>query len=86
MTSFVPQNFPLVQHPEVFGLHENVDISKDLQQTKLLFDSIIQAQGGSRQGTSGNTDSTLNDICADILVKVCESELLVCLYTSLPPS
>uniref|UniRef100_UPI00358F5A88 dynein axonemal heavy chain 12-like n=1 Tax=Myxine glutinosa TaxID=7769 RepID=UPI00358F5A88 len=64
------KNFPLVQHPEVFGLHENVDISKDLQQTKLLLDSIVQAQGGSRQGTSGNTDSTLNDICADILLKL----------------
>uniref|UniRef100_A0A8C4WR96 Dynein, axonemal, heavy chain 12 n=1 Tax=Eptatretus burgeri TaxID=7764 RepID=A0A8C4WR96_EPTBU len=66
------KNFPLVQHPEVFGLHKNVDISKDLQQTRVLFDSIIQAQGGSRQGTSGNTDSTLNDICADILVKLPE--------------
>ncbi|KAF4078180.1 hypothetical protein AMELA_G00196410 [Ameiurus melas] len=44
------KNLPITQHPEVFGMHENVDISKDLQQTKLLFDSLILTQGGGSKG------------------------------------
>ncbi|XP_029456789.1 LOW QUALITY PROTEIN: dynein heavy chain 12, axonemal [Rhinatrema bivittatum] len=62
---------PFSQHPEVFGLHENVDISKDLQQTKILFESLLLTQGGSRQGgSSGGGDSTLFDIAKDILNKL----------------
>uniref|UniRef100_A0AAQ5X8M4 Dynein axonemal heavy chain 12 n=1 Tax=Amphiprion ocellaris TaxID=80972 RepID=A0AAQ5X8M4_AMPOC len=54
---------PFSQHPEVFGMHENVDISKDLQQTKVLFDSLLLTQGGGAKGgaTSGS-DNTLYDI------------------------
>ena len=26
----------MTQYPEVFGMHDNVDISKDLQETKLV--------------------------------------------------
>ncbi|XP_015203470.2 dynein axonemal heavy chain 12 isoform X1 [Lepisosteus oculatus] len=62
---------PFSQHPEVFGMHENVDISKDLQQTKLLFDSLLLTQGGARQGgASAGADSTLYDIANDILSKL----------------
>lgn len=52
-------------------MHENVDISKDLQQTKLLFDSLILTQGGGSKGGSGSGgDTTLLDIANDILSKV----------------
>jgi len=51
-------------------LHENVDISKDLQQTKILFESLLLTQGGGTQGTSGDGDSTLYEIADDILSKV----------------
>uniref|UniRef100_A0A8C8RR18 Dynein axonemal heavy chain 12 n=1 Tax=Pelusios castaneus TaxID=367368 RepID=A0A8C8RR18_9SAUR len=57
------KSLPFSQQPEVFGLHENVDISKDLQQTKLLFESLILTQGGSTQGgSSGGGDNTLYEI------------------------
>uniref|UniRef100_A0A8C0JEA1 Dynein heavy chain n=1 Tax=Chelonoidis abingdonii TaxID=106734 RepID=A0A8C0JEA1_CHEAB len=57
------KNLPFSQQPEVFGLHENVDISKDLQQTKVLFESLILTQGGGTQGgSSGGGDSTLYEI------------------------
>lgn len=59
------------QHPEVFGMHENVDISKDLQQTKLLFDSLLLTQGGgAKGGSSSGGDNTLYDIANDIMTKV----------------
>uniref|UniRef100_A0A8B9VSH1 Dynein axonemal heavy chain 12 n=1 Tax=Anas zonorhyncha TaxID=75864 RepID=A0A8B9VSH1_9AVES len=65
------KNLPFSQEPEVFGLHENVDISKDLQQIKILFESLLLTQGGDIQGTSsGGGDSTLYEIADDILSKV----------------
>nr|XP_008166211.1 dynein axonemal heavy chain 12 isoform X1 [Chrysemys picta bellii] len=65
------KNLPFSQQPEVFGLHENVDISKDLQQTKGLFESLILTQGGGTQGgSSGGGDSTLYEIADDILIKL----------------
>uniref|UniRef100_A0A8C3KS30 Dynein axonemal heavy chain 12 n=1 Tax=Calidris pygmaea TaxID=425635 RepID=A0A8C3KS30_9CHAR len=64
------KSLPFSQHPEVFGLHENVDISKDLQQTKILFESLLLTQGGGTQGTSGGGDSTLYEIADDILSKL----------------
>lgn len=47
-----------------------MDISKDLQQTKILFGSLLLTQGGGTQGTSGGGDSTLYEIADDILSKV----------------
>uniref|UniRef100_A0A672VCY4 Dynein axonemal heavy chain 12 n=1 Tax=Strigops habroptila TaxID=2489341 RepID=A0A672VCY4_STRHB len=64
------KHLPFSQHPEVFGLHENVDISKDLQQTKILFESLLLTQGKGTQGTSGGGDSTLYEIADDILNKL----------------
>ncbi|KAG1961895.1 dynein heavy chain 12, axonemal [Pimephales promelas] len=65
------KNLPFNQHPEVFGMHENVDISKDLQQTKLLFDSLLLTQGGGSKGAGGSGgDTTLLDIANDILSKL----------------
>lgn len=52
-------------------MHENVDISKDLQQTKLLFDSLLLTQGGgAKGGASSGSDHTLYEIANDILTKV----------------
>uniref|UniRef100_A0A3Q1LZ19 Dynein axonemal heavy chain 12 n=1 Tax=Bos taurus TaxID=9913 RepID=A0A3Q1LZ19_BOVIN len=65
------KKLPFTQHPEIFGLHENVDISKDLQQTKVLFESLLLTQGGSKQtGSSGSTDQILLEITKDILNKL----------------
>ncbi|XP_049921653.1 dynein axonemal heavy chain 12 [Epinephelus moara] len=65
------KGLPFSQHPEVFGMHENVDISKDLQQTKLLFDSLLLTQGGgAKGGASSGSDNTLYEIANDILTKI----------------
>ncbi|KAK7884177.1 hypothetical protein WMY93_027300 [Mugilogobius chulae] len=62
---------PFTQHPEVFGMHENVDISKDLQQTRLVFDSLLLTQGGGgKGGGSAGSDHTLFDIANNILTKL----------------
>ncbi|XP_069874841.1 dynein axonemal heavy chain 12 isoform X3 [Dipodomys merriami] len=65
------KKLPFTQEPEIFGLHENVDISKDLQQTKTLFESLLLTQGGSKQtGSSGSTDQILIEITKDIQKKL----------------
>ncbi|XP_060934159.1 dynein axonemal heavy chain 12-like [Limanda limanda] len=64
------QALPSGQQPEVFGMHDNVDISKDLQGTKLLFDSLLLAQGGASKGASSGGDNALYDIADDILTKL----------------
>ena len=36
------------QNPEVFGMHDNVNITKELQETKQVFDSILLTTGIGR--------------------------------------
>lgn len=66
------QNLPAVQNPEVFGMHENVSISKELQETKHMFDSILLTQGRFQHGTRANseTDDRLFSVADGILQKV----------------
>lgn len=35
------RNLPITAHPEVFGLHENADITKDNQETSQLFEGVL---------------------------------------------
>ncbi|CAK8689424.1 unnamed protein product [Clavelina lepadiformis] len=63
--------FPTNQQPEVFGMHENVDISKELQETRQIFNSVLLAIGSQSGGGGGKkTDDTLNEIAIDILDKL----------------
>lgn len=45
------RNLPITAHPEVFGLHENADITKDNQETNQLFQGVLltlpRQSGGS---------------------------------------
>ena len=63
------KNLPLTQQPEVFGMHENVNITKDLQSTRILFDSVLLTLGSTKAG-GGDTDKKLIDISNDILTKL----------------
>jgi len=51
-------------------MHDNVDISKELQETKQLFDSVLLTQGGTSSGSGGKTDDAILSIANDILEKV----------------
>eukprot|EP00105_Crassostrea_gigas_P043640 XP_019927788.1 PREDICTED: dynein heavy chain 12, axonemal isoform X3 [Crassostrea gigas] len=64
------KSLPLNQVPEVFGMHENVDISKELQETNLLFDSVLLTRGGSGGGAGGSSDDQLYTIAGDIISKL----------------
>ncbi|KAK6177269.1 hypothetical protein SNE40_015399 [Patella caerulea] len=64
------KSLPNIQQPEIFGMHENVDISRELQETKLLFDSVLLTQGRGSGGGGGKTDDKLDEIATDILSKL----------------
>ncbi len=43
-------NLPIIASPDVFGLHDNADISKDLKETNLLLDSLLLTQSRDAAG------------------------------------
>ncbi|XP_071815449.1 dynein axonemal heavy chain 3-like isoform X3 [Apostichopus japonicus] len=65
------KGFPLIPHPEVFGLHENADISKDQKETQLLFDGILLTLPRQSSGASGHSSQqVIEDLASDILSKL----------------
>eukprot|EP00055_Hartaetosiga_balthica_P017752 m.122337 g.122337 ORF g.122337 m.122337 type:complete len:4010 (-) comp9395_c0_seq2:1066-13095(-) len=65
------KDLPVEQPPEAFGMHDNVDISKDLQETKLLFDSTLLTQKGASSG-GGGTGQTGEDLADSIAQGILE--------------
>ena len=58
--------FPETQNPDVFGLHGNADITKDLGQTRVMLDTLLKLGGASSSG-GGQKDETVGELAADIL-------------------
>ncbi|KAK6993742.1 dynein heavy chain 3 axonemal, partial [Biomphalaria glabrata] len=64
------RSLPLVPHPEVFGLHENADISKDQQETQLLFESIVLTLPRQTSGGGKSSQEMIKELAQDILQKI----------------
>lgn len=65
------QGIPSVPSPEVFGLHLNSGITRDLQNTSELFNSfilVVESSGGT--DNSSATENLLITIASDILAKL----------------
>ncbi|ALC44807.1 Dhc62B [Drosophila busckii] len=50
---YLEENIPSLAPPEVYGLHANSGITRDLQTTKTLLDSMILLLGSEAAGTAG---------------------------------
>ncbi|CCW63595.1 unnamed protein product [Phytomonas sp. EM1] len=68
------QSLPLQQHPSIFGLHENADITKDEREARFLLDATLATQPvdvGSTASTSSvsflDPKVTVKQIAGDIL-------------------
>ncbi|MCO5564171.1 hypothetical protein L7F22_017828 [Adiantum nelumboides] len=70
------KKLPPQQQPEIFGFHENANITKDLNETSALLTSlvIIQPSGAeharSTSSTQTSTEDILHGICKDIMEKI----------------
>uniref|UniRef100_H2ZME5 AAA+ ATPase domain-containing protein n=1 Tax=Ciona savignyi TaxID=51511 RepID=H2ZME5_CIOSA len=64
------RELPLVAHPEVFGLHENADITKDNQETLQLFDGILLTLPRQSGGGGKSPEEVIDELAADILTKL----------------
>ncbi|KAM3188084.1 Dynein heavy chain 7, axonemal [Hymenolepis weldensis] len=66
------KTIPLNPSPEIFGMHPNADITKDNQETNLLFSSALltQSKGGSSTGAS--QEEVLEEVAKGILDRLPE--------------
>ncbi|XP_032957944.1 dynein axonemal heavy chain 3 isoform X1 [Rhinolophus ferrumequinum] len=64
------RNLPVTAHPEVFGLHENADITKDNQETNQLFQGVLLTLP-RQSGESGKSpQEVIEELAQDILSKL----------------
>ena len=64
------KELPTEQPPEAFGMHDNVDISKELQETRLLLDSVMCTQQRTGAGGGSKSDDVVTEIAADIMKRL----------------
>ena len=64
---------PLVAEPEIFGFHENANITKTSKETNELFAAILLTEGGGEGGAGANSDETITATANDVLHKLPEA-------------
>jgi dynein heavy chain len=73
---YIDNSLPAIAAPECFGLHDNANISKDINEANKLFESILLTQssgggGGAKKGAKVKSkDESIMDIATDILARL----------------
>jgi len=61
------KSLPTYAEPEVYGLHSNAAITKDINETNTNLRAILACKSSGGGGASGDTDSTINALADSIL-------------------
>ncbi|XP_037670654.1 dynein heavy chain 3, axonemal isoform X2 [Choloepus didactylus] len=64
------RSLPITAHPEVFGLHENADITKDNQETNQLFEGVLLTLPRQSAGSGKSSQEAVEELAQDILSKL----------------
>uniref|UniRef100_A0A8C2VP56 Dynein axonemal heavy chain 3 n=1 Tax=Chinchilla lanigera TaxID=34839 RepID=A0A8C2VP56_CHILA len=64
------RTLPITAHPEVFGLHENADITKDNQETNQLFQGVLLTLPRQSGGGGKSSQEIVEDLAQDVLSKL----------------
>ncbi|XP_053132344.1 dynein axonemal heavy chain 3 isoform X3 [Hemicordylus capensis] len=64
------RSLPITTHPGVFGLHDNADITKDNQETNLLFNGVLLTLPRQAGGGGKSPQETVEELAQDILSKL----------------
>ncbi|NXN95540.1 DYH3 protein, partial [Rhinopomastus cyanomelas] len=64
------RSLPITTHPEVFGLHENADITKDNQETNQLFRGVLLTLPREAGGGGKSPQEIVEELAQDILSKL----------------
>ena len=71
------KDFPALPKPEIFGLHENADITCDQNETYNMFSAILALQPRVSSGAGISREDTILRLCENIAGKVgCVFELV----------
>ncbi|KAK9803422.1 hypothetical protein WJX72_010826 [[Myrmecia] bisecta] len=62
--------YPAAPKPEIFGLHENADITCDQNETYEMFSTVLSLQPRVSSGTGVSRDDTIMSLCESILAQV----------------
>jgi dynein heavy chain, axonemal len=61
------QSLPHITHPNVFGFHANADITKDINETNQLLESVLLCSSESGGGQGGSQEELLERLIQSIL-------------------
>lgn len=61
---------PLLESPQVFGLHENANITYAIQQSNRLTDTVIALQSGGGGGGGGGDDGAVDSMAEQMLIRL----------------
>lgn len=65
------KGLPIIPKPEVYGLHENADITKDNQETEQLLHGLLLTQSQIAAGSGGgDSEAMIIDLAKDIQGKI----------------
>ena len=70
IVKYIGEKIPNAPSPEVFGLHANAGINRDLNRSNLLLDSMILTQDKIDTGSDMPVEKTLSLAVTDVLSKL----------------
>ncbi|KAG5888365.1 hypothetical protein JTB14_033502 [Gonioctena quinquepunctata] len=79
-------NFPLIEEPEIFGMHENANIAYQIKETQTVIRTIMESQPRTAAVAEGKSSDEIvyelaEDVLNDIIPKISTDDAKITLFT-----